>query len=149
MFLKNLLGRNAFKNKQTLCSDLEALKNVQNNSNLNISKSRKLRTKYKIKRTEKIQTVLEKLKQLIQAKAARLRRYQKRSRFYKDNNLFKNNPKQFYRNNGKSHIKINKVPSEEEIRFLGGKIWSDSKTHSSQAPWIEKRTKEYEAIKEQ
>ena len=31
---------------------------------------------------DKIQTVLEKIKQIIQAKAARLRRYKKRSRFY-------------------------------------------------------------------
>ena len=84
----------------------------------------------------------------MQAKAARLRRYQKQSRFCKDS-LFKSNPKQFYRNNGKSQIKINKAPSEEEIRSFSEKIWSDSKTHKSQAPWIEKLSKEYEALKEQ
>ena len=67
----------------------------------------------------------------IQAKAARLRRYQKRSRFYEDNNLFKNNPKQFCRNNGKSKIKMNKGPSEEEIRSFWVKILSDSKIHNS------------------
>ena len=78
--------------------------NVQNNNNVKISKSRKLRTKYKIKHPEEIQTVLEKIKQTIQAKAARLREYQKWSHFYKDNNLFKNNLKQFYRNIGKSQI---------------------------------------------
>ena len=86
---------------------METLKNVRNDSNVKIAKSRKLRTKYEIKRPGEIQTVLEKIKQKIQAKAAAsLRRYQKRSRFYKDNNLFKfkNNPKQFYRNNGKSQI---------------------------------------------
>ena len=104
------------KQINTLRSDLETLKNVQNDNNVKISKSRKLRTKYKIKRPEEIQTVLEKIKQAIQAKAARLKRYQKRSRFYKDNNLFKNNPKQFYRNIGKSQIRINKAPSEEQIR---------------------------------
>ena len=104
------------KRMNTLRSDLETLKNVQNDNNVKISKSRKLRTKYKIKRPEEIQTVLEKIKQTIQAKAARLRRYQKRYRFYKDKNLFKSNPKQFYRNIGKSQIKINKAPSEEKIR---------------------------------
>ena len=104
---------------------METLKNVRNNNNVKICKSRKLRVKYKIKRPEEIQNVLEKIKQTIQGKAARLRRYQKRSRFYKDNNLFKNNPKQFCRNNGKSQIKI------------------------SQTPWIEKFSKEYEAIKKQ
>ena len=30
-----------------------------------------------------------------------------------------------------------------------GKIWPDSKTHNSQAPWIVKLSKEYEALKEQ
>ena len=54
-----------------------------------------------------------------------------------------------YRNNGKSQIKINKASSEEERRSLLEKIWSDSKTHNSQAPWIKKLSNEYEALKEQ
>ena len=78
---------------------------------------------------------------------ARLRQYQKLS--CKDNNLFKGNPKQLYRNNGKSQIKIKKAPYEEEIYYFGEKIWADSRTHNSQAPWIEKVSKEYEALKEQ
>ena len=56
---------------------METLKNVQTDNNVKISKSRKLRTKYKTKRLEKIRTVLEKIKQTIQAKAAKLRQYQK------------------------------------------------------------------------
>ena len=79
---------------------METLKNVQNDNIAKILKSRKLKTKYKIKRPEEIQTVLEEMKQTIQAKVARLRRYQKQSPFYKDNNLFKNNPNQFHRNIG-------------------------------------------------
>ena len=90
---------------------------------------------------------MEKIKQTIQAKAARLRRYQKRSFFCKDNNLFKNNSKKFYRNIGKSQIKKNNAFSEEEIRYFWGKILSDNKTRNSQVPWIEKLNKEYEALK--
>ena len=30
-----------------------------------------------------------------------------------------------------------------------GLIWADSRTHNSQALWIEKLSKEYEALKEQ
>ena len=45
----------------TLRSDLETLKNVRNNNNVNIFKSTKLRGKYKIKRPEEIQNVLEKI----------------------------------------------------------------------------------------
>ena len=66
-----------------LRSNLETLTNVQNYNNVKISKSKKLRAKYEIKRPQQIQTVWEKIKQTIQAKAARLRLYQKRSRFYK------------------------------------------------------------------
>ena len=58
--------------------------------------------------------------------------------FYEDNKLFKNNPNQFYGNIRKSQIKINKAPSEEEIQSLCQKIYSDSKTHNSEAPRIEK-----------
>ena len=43
----------------------------------------------------------------------------------------------------------NKAPSEEEIRSFWGKIWSDSKTHNSQAPWIEKLSKEHEILQKQ
>ena len=87
---------------------METLENVRNDSNLKISKSRKLRTKYEIKRLDEIQTQTIQT-QTIQIKVA----YRKRSRFYKYNILFNSNPKQFYRNISKSQIKINKAPSEE------------------------------------
>ena len=56
------------KQINTLHCDLETLKNVRNNNNINISKSRKLSTKYEIKRPGEFQTVLEKIKQLFQPK---------------------------------------------------------------------------------
>ena len=56
---------------------METLENVRNNSKVKIYKSRTLRAKYKIKRPEEIQNVLEKIKQTIQAKAEMLRQYQK------------------------------------------------------------------------
>ena len=65
-----MLGRNTFN----LCSDLETLKNVQNDNTVNIFKLRKLRAKYDTRRPVEIQTVLKKSKQTIQAKAAKLRR---------------------------------------------------------------------------
>ena len=67
---KNLAWQERIQKQiNTLPSDLETLKNVRNNNNVKISKSRKLRAKYKIKRPEEIQNVLEKIKQTIQAKA--------------------------------------------------------------------------------
>ena len=37
----------------------------------------------------------------------------------------------------------------EEIRSFWEKIWSDNKTHNSQAPWIEKLSEEYGILKKQ
>ena len=85
------------------------------------SKSQKLSSKYEFKCPEEIQTVLEKIKHNL-SKSCKIKTYEKRSCFYKGNNLIKNNPKQFYRNIGKSQIKINKAPSEEEIRSFFEKI---------------------------
>ena len=45
------------KHINTLCSDFETIQNVKNDSNIKISKSRKLRAKYEIKLAEEIQTV--------------------------------------------------------------------------------------------
>ena len=44
---------------------------------------------------------------------------------------------------------VNRKSHEEAIRSFWEKIWSDSKTHNAQAPWIEKLSKEYEALKGQ
>ena len=61
MFLKKLAWQELFQKQiKTLRSDLETLKNVRNGNNVKISNSRKLRTIYKIKRPEEIQTVLKK-----------------------------------------------------------------------------------------
>ena len=73
-FKRNVAKKRAWQERiqkqiNTLRSDLETLKNVQNDNNVKISKSRKLRTKYEIKRPEEIKTVLEKIKQAIQVKA--------------------------------------------------------------------------------
>ena len=62
-----MTGTHSKKTLNTLRFDLEMLKNVQNDNNVKISKLKKLKTKYKIKRPEEIQTVLEKIKQTIQA----------------------------------------------------------------------------------
>ena len=68
MFQKKLAWQECIQKQiNTFCSDLEMLKIVQHNSNVKISKSRKLRAKYKIKCPEEIQNFLEEIKQTIQA----------------------------------------------------------------------------------
>ena len=60
-------------------------------------------------------TIRESLKMKIQAKAQRLRRYDKRSKQYNQNRMFNKDRKKFYRSLGKEEIKVENPPSKEEI----------------------------------
>ena len=67
---------------------------------------RKLKTilkKHKIAANEQLITCKEDLKQALQAKAQRIRRYTKRSEQYKQNKMFREDSKSFYRELGKDH----------------------------------------------
>ena len=68
MFLKTYLGGT---HSETNRHSSFWLKNVQNDNNVKISKSRKLRAKYEIKGPEEIQTALEKVKHTNEAEATR------------------------------------------------------------------------------
>ena len=57
-----------------------------------------------MKNFEDLAPLKETLKQKIQLKAQRMRRYDKRSKFYQQNNTFKMNKKKFYRELGKTQV---------------------------------------------
>ena len=61
-----------------------------------------MKKKYKMKNFEHLAPLKETLKQKIQLKAQRMRRYDKRSKFYRQNNTFKMDKKKFYRELGKT-----------------------------------------------
>jgi hypothetical protein len=67
-----------------------------NNSKLKVKK-RKIFQKYKVTDTKEVAQLIENLKQKIQAKAHRIRRYERRKNQYIQNKLFKEDTKQFYR----------------------------------------------------
>ena len=70
---------------------------------------RKLKTilkKHKITADEQLIACKEDLKQALQAKAQRLRRYTKRSEQYKQNKMFREDSKRFYRELGKKAFQI-------------------------------------------
>ena len=64
-------------------------------------KIRRLLFQFKCKNEEEMPVIIEKIKQQIAAKSQRIRRYEKRSKQYHQNKLFKNNTKEFYREIGK------------------------------------------------
>ena len=60
----------------------------------------------------------ETLKQKIQLKAQRLRRYDKRSKFYRQNNTFKMDKRKFYGELGKPQVTVEKPPSRRSGKVL-------------------------------
>ena len=81
-------------------------------------------------------TAKETLKQKIQVKAQRLRRYDKRNRFYRQNKIFKIDAKTFYREFGKRTINIEEPPVDEEMTKFWNDIWGKEKDFNNEAEWI-------------
>ena len=76
------------------------------------------------------------LKQKIQVKAQKFRRYDKRDRFYGQNKIFKTDAKKFYREIGKGTIKIEELPVDKEMTKFCSDIWRREKDFNNEAEWI-------------
>ena len=61
----------------------------------------------------------ETLKQKVQAKAQRIRRYEKRETQYSQNKMFKEDTKKFYRNLGMKNTEAREHPSMAEAETSG------------------------------
>ena len=86
-------------------------------------KARKVIQKYKVSPEQtKIPEITETLKQKVQLKAQRIRKYEKRTKFFRQNRLFKDDPKRLYREIGKQTIEVNDIPSENEIKNFWSSI---------------------------
>ena len=79
-----------------------------------------MKKKYKMKNCEDLAPLKETLKQNIQLKAQIIRRYYKRSKFYRQNKTFKMEKKKFYIELGKTQVTVEKLPSKEEVE----KFWT-------------------------
>ena len=117
-------------------SDLSILTEIQNKSEVKPRKQRKIKRRYNIKKMEDIPEVKEKLKQQIQAKAQRIRRYEKRGKQLRQTTIFKENTKKFYRDLGKKQIDIDEPPTLKEIEDFWSKVWEDEIQHNETAEWI-------------
>ena len=86
---------------------------------------RKLKTilkKHKITVEEQLIACKEDLKQALQTKAQRLGRYTKRSEQYKQNKMFREDSKRFYRELGKKTIQIEKPADIGEVKKFWQKV---------------------------
>ena len=96
----------------------------------------RLERKYSI-RVKKLNVVIEKLKQRITAIAAKVRRYQEQVDCYRQNRLFENNERQFYRELDQEEESCDDdQPLAEELKQYWGNIWSQPVDHKNDAKWL-------------
>ena len=67
----------------------------------------------------------ETLKQKVQAKAQRIRRYEKRETHYSQNKMFKEDANKFYRNLGMKIIEGREPPSMAETETYWKSLWGE------------------------
>ena len=126
--------QNKIKELRKDLSQLEASKDK------GVSNSRhweRLERKYSI-RVKRLNVVVEELKQRITAIAAKVRRYQGLVDSYKQNRLFENNQRQFYRELDQEEERFDDdQPVAEESKQFWGNIWSQSADHEKDAKWLQ------------
>ena len=82
--------------------------------------------------------VIEELKQRITAIVAKVRRYQGWVDSYRQNRLFENDQRQFYRELDQEEERCDdNQPVAEELNQFWGNIWSQSTDHNKDAKWLQ------------
>ena len=116
--------------------EISILEELQKDNGEKSGKARKVIRKYKILSKEQIPTIKEELKQKLQVRAQRLRRFDKCQKFFRQNKIFETDAKKFYREIGKETISVEAVPSEEQIREFWNSIWGKEKRFNEKAEWV-------------
>ena len=126
--------QNKIKERRKDLSQLEASKDKDIS---NFRHCERLEPKYSI-RVKKLNVVIEELKQRIAAIAAKVRRYQGRLDSYRQNRLFGNSQRQFYRELDQEKERgDDDEPVAEESKQFWGNIWSQSADHKKEAKWLQ------------
>ena len=99
-------------------TDLSRLNEMLRNSMMAEKKRRQTIKKYNISTRNDVLKAMEMLKQQIQAKAQRLRRFDKRAKFFYQNNIFKDNTKRFYQELDSEKVEVTCPPTEQETGKL-------------------------------
>lgn len=131
--------------------EISRITDIQQTKSLSIKQQAikaKLESKYNIASADDLTRVKEILKQKIQAKAQRVRRYKKRVLQYQQNKQFNEGAKSFYRNILNKQIDVKNHPPIEDVEQFWKGIWEDNKQHNHEAPWIESLKEENSTIPE-
>jgi len=104
-------------------------------------KKRKIFKKYRVTNAMEVAQLTETLKQKVQAKVQRIRRYEKRETQYSQNKMFKDDTKKFYRNLGMKNIEAREPPSMAETEIYWKSLWGEEAQHNERAEWIRREQK--------
>ena len=98
----------------------------------------RLERKYSI-RVKGLNVVIEELKKMITAIATKVRRYQGRADGYRQNRIFENNQRQFYRELNQEEERCDDdQPVAQESKQFWGNIWRQSADHKKDdAKWLQ------------
>ena len=110
-----------------------------------LRKYNELVKKYKVK--EKwISKVLEELKQRLQVKASKLKRYEQRIEQYRVNRLYQQDQKRVYKEMSRKPSGEKVMPdAEKSARFWSG-IWDNDIQHNRRAEWLDEVRKEVKGM---
>ena len=123
--------QNKIKELRKDLSQLEASKDISN-----FRHWERLERKYSI-RVKRLTVAIEELKQRITAISAKVRRYQGCVDSYRQNKLFENNQRHFYRELDSEKERCDDdQPVAEESKQFWGNIWSQSAEHKIDAKWL-------------
>ena len=113
--------------------DLSILTELTKDNGMTERKRRKIRRKYSVKNENDIDIAKEKVRQ---AKAQRVRRFERREKQFKQNRTFATDTKIFYRELGKKQIEVDKPLTAEKTEQFWRLIWEDEKHHNEVVEWL-------------
>ena len=133
------------KEIDALRAELSILVEISKGTTVKTRKARKVRNRNNV--TD--ENSKEMLKQKIQVKVPRLRRYDKRNRFYRQNKIFKTDAKKIYREIGKGTINIKEPLVDEEMTKFWNDICGKEKDFNNEAEWIRREEERMNEVEEQ
>ena len=115
-----------------------------------VKEKHKTRLPEKYIRQKGIKLVGEEIKQRIQAKGLKIRRYNNRINQYQQNRLFNNNEGKFYKLvNNEGQSRESELPDKEGTTKFRSEIWGEDKEHNRNTEWFEEVKEETEDILQQ
>ena len=135
---KEPVWKRRLQNKiKELRKDLSQLEALEDKDISHFRHWERLERKYSV-RLKRLNFVIEELKQRITAIAAKVRSNQGRVDSYRQNRLFENNQRQFYRELDQEEQRCDDdQPVAEESKQFWGNIWSQSADHKKDGKWLQ------------